>query len=304
MVVIGSIFVDIKGYPSSTYIPGGRNKGEIQYIHGGVARNICEDIANVELTPTFVSTVDNTGTAIDVVEKLNKHKVNTKYIRKCKDGMGTWLAVFNNSGDLEAAISKRPAMDEIYRIMVEHGDEIASNCRSILIEIDMDKDIVKRTFELAEKYDKPVYAVVSNMTIALERRDYLQKVDCFVCNEQEAGILFFDEFEADTKEGLAELLQEKIKMANIKKMVVTLGGEGAVYAEIDGDRGYTPAKEVDVIDTTGAGDAFFAGVCIGLSYMKSLKEASEIGTRLAASVVTSVENVCPRFLPSEFGIEI
>ena len=304
MVVIGSTFVDIKGYPSSVYIPGGRNKGEIQYIHGGVARNIVEDIANVELMPTFVSTVDNSGTAIDVLNKLENHKVNTHYIRKCKDGMGTWLAVFNNSGDLEAAISKRPAMEEIYRILVEQGDEIVSKCRSILIEIDMDKDIVKRTFELAEKYKKPVYAVVSNMTIALERRDYLQKVDCFVCNEQEAGILFFDEFEAGSKDELAALLQERIKMANIKKMVVTLGGEGAVYASIDGEKGYTPAKEVDVIDTTGAGDAFFAGVCIGLAYEKSLAEASEIGTRLAASVVTSVENVCPRFLPSEFGINI
>lgn len=304
MVVIGSTFVDIKGYPSNTYIPGGRNKGEIQYIHGGVARNIVEDIANVELNPTFVSTVDNSGTAVDVLKKLENHKVNTKYIRKCKDGMGTWLAVFNNSGDLEAAISKRPAMEEIYRILVDHGDEIFSNCRSILIEIDMDKDIVKRTFELAAKYDKPVYAVVSNMTIALERRDYLQKVDCFVCNQQEAGILFFDEFASETKNDLADLLEEKIKMANIKRMVVTLGGDGAVYASTDGEKGYTPAKEVDVIDTTGAGDAFFAGVCIGLAYKKTLGEASEIGTRLAASVVTSVENVCPRFLPSEFGIEI
>lgn len=303
MLVIGSIFVDIKGYPSNTYIPGGRNKGEIQYIHGGVARNIVEDIANVELAPTFVSTVDNSGTALDVLSKLQKHKVNTKYIRKCKDGMGTWLAVFNNTGDLEAAISKRPNMDEIYRIMMEHGDEIVSNCKSVLIEIDMDKEIIKRTFELATKYNKPVYAVVSNMTIALERRDYLQKVDCFVCNEQEAGILFFDEFAADSKEELADLLMEKMNKANIKNMVVTLGGEGAVYASSNGEKGYTPAKDVDVIDTTGAGDAFFSGVAIGLTYGKTLGESSEIGTRLAASVVTSVENVCPRFLPSEFGIE-
>ncbi|MCQ2550610.1 MAG: PfkB family carbohydrate kinase [Clostridia bacterium] len=304
MVVIGSIFVDIKGYPQGTYIPGGRNKGDIQYIHGGVARNIVEDIANVELTPTFVSTVDNSGTGLDVIQKLQKHKVNCQYIRQCKDGMGTWLAVFNHSGDLEAAISKRPKMDEIYRIMVEHGDEIVSNCKSVLIEIDMDKEIVKRTFELCDKYHKPIYAVVSNMTIALERRDYLHKVDCFVCNQQEAGILFFDEFKKDSYEELALLLKEKIGLADIKSMVVTLGGDGAVYASKDGEYGYTPAIEVDVIDTTGAGDAFFSGVCIGLSYGKSLKEASEIGTRLAASVVTSVENVCPRFLPSEFGIQI
>lgn len=54
IVVIGAVFVDIKGYPLSTYIPGGRNSGRVEQVHGGVSRNIVEDIANVELRPTFV----------------------------------------------------------------------------------------------------------------------------------------------------------------------------------------------------------------------------------------------------------
>ena len=60
---------------------------------------------------------------------------------------------------------------------------------------------------------------------------------------------------------------------------------------------------VDVVDTTGCGDAFFAGVCIGQTYGKSLQESCQIGTRLAAAVIATRENVCPRFLPAEFGIE-
>ena len=36
IVVIGAVFVDIKGYPLSTYIPGGRNAGRIEQVHGGV----------------------------------------------------------------------------------------------------------------------------------------------------------------------------------------------------------------------------------------------------------------------------
>ena len=51
IVVIGAVFVDIKGYPLSTYIPGGRNSGRVEQVHGGVSRNIVEDIANVELRP-------------------------------------------------------------------------------------------------------------------------------------------------------------------------------------------------------------------------------------------------------------
>ena len=58
IVVIGAVFVDIKGFPEDIYVPEGRNAGRIEYIHGGVTRNVVEDIANVELRPTYVSIVD------------------------------------------------------------------------------------------------------------------------------------------------------------------------------------------------------------------------------------------------------
>ena len=100
IVVLGAVFVDIKGYPSDVYIPGGRNAGRVEQVHGGVSRNLAEDIANVELRPTFISLVDNTSIGADVIRKLQDHKVNTDYIRAVPDGMGTWLAVFDNGGDM------------------------------------------------------------------------------------------------------------------------------------------------------------------------------------------------------------
>ena len=59
-----------------------------------------------------------------------------------------------------------------------------------------------------------------------------------------------------------------------------------------------------MLDTTGAGDAFFAGATIGLTYGKTLAESCEIGTRLAASTICTSGNVCPRFLPEEFGLNV
>ena len=286
------------------YIPGGRNAGRVEQVHGGVSRNIAEDIANVELRPTFISLVDDSGAGADVIKKLKSHKVNTDYIRVTPNGMGTWLAVFGNNGDVEAAISKRPDLHPILDTLIEHGDEIFSQADSISLEIDIDKDIVKQVFMLAEKYDKPVYAVVSNMRIAVERRDFLRSTHCFVCNQQEAGILFSDDYSDKTPQEMADILAERIKAARIQRMIVTMGEHGAVYATIDGEKGIGPAKKVDVKDTTGAGDAFFAGATIGLTYGKTMQEACEIGTRLAASVICTSENVCPRFLPEEFGLDI
>lgn len=304
IAVVGPVFVDIKGYPDDTFIPAGRNKGRVEYIHGGVARNIAEDIANCELRPTLVSLVDETGAGMDVMRKLRNHKVNTDYIRTVPGGMGTWLAVFDNTGDVVASISQRPDLEPLLDILEQQGDEIIANCDSVILDMDIDKDIIKRVLKLSRKHGKKVYAETANMSIAMERRDFLQEVECFICNIQEAGILFFDDYSPKTPEEMVEILSERIAAAKIPSMIVTMGGSGAVYANDRGEKGFCPARKVEVKDTTGAGDSFCAGVVIGLTYGKGLKEACDIGAMLAASVIVTTESVCPRFQPRELGLEI
>ena len=303
IVVIGATFVDIKGYPNGAFIPTGRNAGSVVQIHGGVGRNVAEDIANCELRPTFISLVDHSGTSADVIRKLKSHKVNTDYIQATEDGLGTWLAVFDSEGDVCASISRRPDLSPIAKILDDHGDEIFRDADSVVIEIDLDKQIVKRVFRLAEKYGKKVFAVVSNMSIAVERRDFLQSTDCFVCNLQEAEILFNDDYTGKTPEEMVEILESRLKLAAFRGMIITMGEEGAVYADLSGQKGFCPARKVAVNDTTGAGDAFCAGVAIGLTYGKDLAQACRIGTALSASVIITSENVCPRFQPAELGLD-
>ena len=304
ITVFGAVFVDIKGYPIDQYIPSGRNVGRVVQVHGGVSRNVAEDIANLELRPTYVSVVDDTGIGNDVIEKLKRHKVNTDYIVRTPDGLGTWLAIFDNNGDVVASISKRPDLSPIKEVIDKYGDEIISNSDSVVVEIDMEADLLKQIFDLAEKYHKQIFAVVSNMSIAMERRDLLSQVTCLVCNEQEAGLLFSEEYDNTAIDYFEKILIEKISQANLKSMVITLGERGAIYASSDGEHGFCPPLKTDVIDTTGAGDAIFAGIAVGLTYGKSLKEACSIGTRLASAVIATKESVCPHFQPAEFGLEV
>ena len=303
IVVIGPTFVDIKGFPLNKYIPDGRNEGKIKTVHGGVSRNIVEDIANLELRPTFLSLVDDNGQGDDVIEHLKRHKVNTKYIKKIKDGMGVWLAIFNDDGDVVASISKRPNFLPILDVINKYGDEIFSKCDSISIEMDLDKRIIRKVFAYAKKYNKKVYAAITNMTIACERRDLFKKIDCVVCNDEEAGILFMEDYKDMEPKELSDIMLEKIRAAKIPNIVVTMGPKGAIYASNKGDKGVVLPMNVNVIDTTGAGDSFYAGVCAGLTYGKSLKEACEIGKKLAGSVIQSIDNVCHRYLPSEFDLK-
>lgn len=304
IVVIGTAFVDIKGFPEEQYIPDGRNAGRVEYIHGGVARNVVEDIANIELRPTYLGIVDDTTMGADVLEKLRKHKVNVDYVLTRPHGMGIWLAVFDNNGDVAGSISMRPNAYPLVELLETKGDEIFAKADSVVLQVDLHKDIVKKVFELAEKYNTKLYALVSNMGIAVQRRDFIKKLDCFICNQQEAGMLFMDDYSEKTPQEMCELLADKVCHANIPSMIVTMGAQGAVYADKNGSKGICPARNVQVKDTTGAGDAFCAGVVAGLTYGKTLPEAIEIGSTLAASVITSQENVCPRFLPKELGIDV
>ena len=304
IVVIGAVFVDIKGFPHQTYLPTGRNVGHIEYVHGGVARNVVEDIANMELRPTFVSIVDDTPMGAAVLEKLVNHKVNVDYVQTIPDGMGTWLVVFDNAGDVAGSISKRPVMRPIIDLLEEKGDEIFAHADSVVLEVDLEKELVKKVLELAKKHNTKLFGLVSNMSLAVQRRDFIKQFDCLICNQLEAGILFADDYSEKTPDELCEIISHKVGQASFPALVVTMGGKGSVYADYTGVKGTCPARNVQVKDTTGAGDAFCAGVAAAMTYGKTLAEAVEIGTMLAASVITSTDNVCPRFQPGELGIDV
>jgi hypothetical protein len=107
---------------------------------------------------------------------------------------------------------------------------------------------------------------------------------------------------SNEKGNISEMALSVYEKASTCESIIDKTYGAGKNAEIDGEVGFCPAWKVDVIDTTGAGDSFFAGVAIGLTYGKTLGESCVIGTRLAASVIATKENVCPRFLPEEFGL--
>ena len=285
IVVIGAVFVDIKGFPLDAYIPTGRNAGHIKYIHGGVSRNVVEDIANIELRPTFLSIVDDSALGEDVIRKLKRHKVNTEYVQKIPEGMGTWLAVFDNDGDLAGSISQRPNLMPILDLINEKGDEIFKDCDSIVLEADIDPEIIKAVLDYSKKYNKKVFGVISNMTLAVERRDLLQQFDCLVCNELEAGIFFAENYSKKSPKDLCEIIYQKVSAGAIKSMVVTMGSKGSIYADHLGNKGICPAKKVTVRDTTGAGDSFTGALCYALGSGVDIKNAVDLASLCAAKTV-------------------
>ena len=100
----------------------------------------------------------------------------------------------------------------------------------------------------------------------------------------QADVLFANEEELDALVGskqddAARALAEDINTVCLKK-----GEKGSVIF-LRGERFPIPCYSVKVVDTTGAGDFYAAGVLFGLSKGKTVEEAGHIGAKLAGKVV-------------------
>jgi ribokinase len=72
--------------------------------------------------------------------------------------------------------------------------------------------------------------------------------------------------------------------AGPRSVVVTLGADGAVVADGDGTAA-VPSPETDAVDTTGAGDAFTAALCLRLARGDALRDAARYAARAGAAAV-------------------
>jgi sugar/nucleoside kinase (ribokinase family) len=88
-------------------------------------------------------------------------------------------------------------------------------------------------------------------------------------------------------------------------VVCTMGADGAIALDASGRWYEVPAvPDVAVVDSNGAGDAFFAGTLFGVLEGVSLEAALEYGSRAAALAVTSTELASPELTPERVRAEV
>ena len=301
--VFGSIFVDIKGFPFGKYLPMGRNVGDVKIVHGGVCRNVAENLANVGQGVSLVTMFESGAIGEDVRRRLAARGVDLKYAVTADAGMGMWLAVMDERGDLAGSISRQPDFSAMEELMERRGDEIIRGCDGVVLEIDMRASIAERVLRLAEKYAKDVYVVVGNMSVILKHPEFLRRARLFILNEIEAGSLFGCALNRFDPPAVLETVRREAAGRGIREIVVTLGDQGSVYFDVGrGEGGCIPAEPTCMVDSTGAGDAFFSGTVAARLRGFPLGEAARLGAHLAALTIRSEESTCPRladFLPPE-----
>jgi ribokinase len=113
--------------------------------------------------------------------------------------------------------------------------------------------------------------------------ELLALCDPLVVNEHEAAFLL--------GRGGGERLEAPSAMAGAllergpRSVVITLGGDGALTADASGAVTVVAAPKVEVVDTTGAGDAFTAALCLRLARGDALDEAARYAVRVGAAAV-------------------
>lgn len=107
----------------------------------------------------------------------------------------------------------------------------------------------------------------------------LPYLDIFMCNEHEGWRIT----------GHKELrsIAKELRDRGGSTIIIKLGKEGC-WLENDDFAELIPGKRVDVVDTTGAGDAFAAGLITALIYGSDVREACQAGNAAGASIAGSL----------------
>jgi pseudouridine kinase len=295
IAVIGNIFVDVKGMSFAPVHKDAKNIGKAVFVHGGVGRNVAQNLGALGQDTTFISTVTNNAIGKEVIDLLNRNGVNTDYVTWCEeDGMGIWVAVLDPNGDLVASISHQPNHMFLEQTVNNHIEEVVNQYDGIAIDVDITYTITKKTIEVCRSKGKPVYGVVGNLGIVKRNPELLKGLSCFVCSREEATILLGKDI-TNVNDALEAV--RSLATAGAPLSVITLGEMGSVYYDIHHHQGgYIPANAVEVKDTTGAGDAYFAGLVASLLAGESVENAMKHGTETAAKVLQSNSSALIRHL--------
>ena len=111
----------------------------------------------------------------------------------------------------------------------------------------------------------------------------LPYIDYFVPSIVEAAVMAGESNPAD--------VARWFKAQGVKNAVLTLEGDGVWVDPEEGEPFLLPAHKIDVVDTTGCGDSFTAGIIVGLSRGQDIREAARFANAVAANVALGLGSV-------------
>ena len=279
--VVGSINQDFvlsverRPEPGETVTEAQLSKG-----NGGKGANQAAAAALLGAGVTFLGRVGDDGFGEPLVEALADKGVDTGLI-EASPGWSTGTAFITLTPDGENAITVAPGANRsLTADDVDEASDAIGGARVLVAQMEVPLEVVLRAVEVAAR--QGTRALVNLAPMREVPRKLLAKLDPLVVNEHEAAFLLGEKVEG--VEGALSAAPELLELGP-KSAVITLGKEGAVFS--DGDStSHVPSPEVEVVDTTGAGDAFVGALASRLARDASLEDAVAYAARAGAAAVT------------------
>ena len=246
---------------------------------GGSAANTIVGLARLGCKVGFIGKVAKDPEGKMLMEGFRREGVNTKGIIRADAGRsGTVMGFVDERG--ERALYVDPGVNDT--ISFEEID-VGYACQAKFIHLT--SFVGKRSFEAQKRL---VENLPEDVKVSLDPGELyarkgmkalnpiLKRTFVFMPNSRELALLTGIE---DYVKGVEKMLELGIKIVAVK-----LGGKGC-YVTDGRESHHVEAFKVQIVDTTGAGDAFCAGFLYGLLNGKSLKECAKLGNFVASRCI-------------------
>ncbi|MBL8155961.1 MAG: ribokinase, partial [Anaerolineae bacterium] len=272
VVVVGSAGIDIKGRPFGELHWESSNIGVVRNSVGGVARNIAENLACLEVPTVLLTALGRDVEGERVFAHCLDHDIDCKHLLMINGARtGTYLSMLKPNGELLTAIGDFDIMHQVNSAYLLENEEVLAESDMVVIDATLDEAALHTLFEIAERHWLRVCADPTTPILAAKIRPYLNQLHLVVPNAIETAVLCdLPGPVRDREAGIAAARQLVNLGAQIA--VVTMGEQGLAYADGSGG-GVIRSVTTQVVDSTGAGDALTGAVIFGLLNDVPLDEA-------------------------------
>ncbi|MRX07820.1 pseudouridine-5-phosphate glycosidase [Pseudoduganella sp. FT25W] len=291
VMCIGAANLDRKLRTIEAMQLGTSNPATAEEVYGGVARNIAENLARLNLPVALLTALGDDGAGRNLQDHAEAAGIDTRGSLKLPDNAtGTYTAILDDKGELVVALADMALYDHITPAFLASRQPQRSAAAMTVADLNLPADSITALLDSARGDNVPLVIVAVSQPKMARLPASLQGLRLLILNrgelETRAGRAL--PTEADVRAACNE-----VRLQGAQDVIVTCGSQG-VYHTRGAELVWLAAHQVDVVDVTGAGDAFSAAICWSL-YQGSddLTLACRRGLKVAAMTLESQETVSP-----------
>ena len=279
ITVIGSLNMDIVVQSERFPEPGETINGQgVQFVPGGKGANQAVAAARLGAMVRMVGFIGEDAFGDALIRSLDDSGVHTRHVNRVSSATGIASIVLANDDNQIIVVPGANA-----HCLPEHLPEleaVIADSDIIVMQLEIPVETVHYAAKLAKKHQK---TVILNPAPAIQLpKELMPLVDYITPNESELYLLAnLKAVDSSLEQALDALLSQGTGC-----VVATLGAQGSVMKRVGEGSLHIPALDVEVVDTTGAGDAYNAGLACGISSGLTLEEALRLATAVSAVAVS------------------